>query len=681
MFKMGSMYIADLYRDLVHEEVDVQAVKLHPDFSKGLVQLKENTSTNKHSKQDSEENRSSNALSAGQSSISIVLDQGHTPPDDTSVSSTSPMSPPPICRQFWKAGSYNDGNVSKVQLQNGRNNLRIHPKFLHSNATSHKWAFGAIAELLDNAFDEIQKGATFVIADKILNPKDGSPALLFQDDGHGMDPEAIRHCMSFGFSDKNSVLLIGQYGNGFKTSTMRLGADVIVFSRHQRNRSWTQSVGLLSYTFLTQTGLDRIVVPMVDYEFNASTGTLTPSYPFGREHFISNLSVLCQWSPYSTESEILKELEKIGAHGTRIVIYNLWFNAEGILELDFDSDPEDIRIGGERKTIDAGCYERVISEQHIAHRIHFSLRAYISILYKQVPDSFRIILRGRAVEFLNIARDLKFPEFIVYKPQAGGCLEGSVITTIGFLKEAPQVNVDGFNVYHKNRLILPFWRVKRNPHDRGRGVVGVLEANFIEPTHSKQDFEKTSLFQKLEVRLKDMMLEYWDTHCHLIGYEAKKVPKAPVPVQMSSSKSILTFDKRQPVTLGHRPPAIYVMPEKPGERVKRTKRHNSTEPVNGEMQAGRSTTPARDSEAQVCFSLSAQPGNTINQFKDQKASTLMQEKKKLHARCLDYEKRQKELQLKVLMLQRELLGVNEVYRRLSAEAKMLGLVKMEREKL
>lgn len=114
---MGSMYIADLYRDLVHEEVDVQALKLHPDFSKGLVQLKENSSTNKHSKQDSEENRSSNALSAGQSSISIVLDQGHTPPDDTSVSSTSPMSPPPICRQFWKAGSYNDGNVSKVQLQ------------------------------------------------------------------------------------------------------------------------------------------------------------------------------------------------------------------------------------------------------------------------------------------------------------------------------------------------------------------------------------------------------------------------------------------------------------------------------------------------------------------------------------------------------------------------------------
>jgi sensor histidine kinase regulating citrate/malate metabolism len=55
------------------------------------------------------------------------------------------------------------------------------------------------------------------------------------DDGGGMDPEALRRCMSFGFSDKQSDALIGQYGNGFKTSTMRLGADVIVFTQNQNN--------------------------------------------------------------------------------------------------------------------------------------------------------------------------------------------------------------------------------------------------------------------------------------------------------------------------------------------------------------------------------------------------------------------------------------------------------------
>lgn len=75
-----------------------------------------------------------------------------------------------------------------------------------------------------------------------------------------MDPEAIRRCMSFGFSDKKSISAIGQCmhvnyhgvlfcvmscelltfsildGNGFKTSSMRLGADVIVFSRCTKNR-------------------------------------------------------------------------------------------------------------------------------------------------------------------------------------------------------------------------------------------------------------------------------------------------------------------------------------------------------------------------------------------------------------------------------------------------------------
>jgi len=38
---------------------------------------------------------------------------------------------------------------------------------------------------------------------------------------------------------------------------------------------------------------------------------------------------------------------------------------------------------------------------------------------------------------------------------------------------------------------------------------GVLEANFIKPTHDKQDFEKSSIYQKLENRLKEMTYEYW----------------------------------------------------------------------------------------------------------------------------------------------------------------------------
>ncbi|KAI8024937.1 hypothetical protein LOK49_LG02G01481, partial [Camellia lanceoleosa] len=57
--------------------------------------------------------------------------------------------------------------------------------------------------------------------------------------------------------------------------------------------------------------------------------------------------------------------------------------------------------------------------QDIANLYHYSLRVYSSILYLRVPQSFKIVLRGRVVEHHNIANDLKFPEFILYKPHGG----------------------------------------------------------------------------------------------------------------------------------------------------------------------------------------------------------------------------------------------------------------------
>ncbi|XP_022741906.1 protein MICRORCHIDIA 6-like [Durio zibethinus] len=441
----------------------------------------------------------------------------------------------PICRQFWRAGNYEVEDRSGLQAakQDGRNQLHVHPMFLHSNATSHKSVFGAIAELLDNALDEVRNEATFVYVDKISNPRDESPALLIQDDGSGMDPEALRHCMSFGFSDKKMKHAIGQYGNGFKTGSMRLGADVIVFSRQRKMRTLTQSIGLLSYTFLRQMGYERIIVPMVNYEFDLSTNTFGPMLEHAKENFSSNLSMLLKWSPYTTEGELLKQFDDIGHHGTKIVIYNLWLNNDGDMELDFDSDPEDIRINGHPKIPQGGDCDKPGFHQHVANRYHYSLRAYLSILYLRLPQCFNVILRRHIVEHHNIANDLKFPEFILYKPQTSDN-EAVVVTTVGFVKEAPCTNIHGYCIYHRNRLILPFWNGrKETTNSLGRGVVGFLEANFIEPTHNKQDFEKTSLFQKLTVRLKQMTQEYWRLHCELIGYQPVRRTKVPLSSQES----------------------------------------------------------------------------------------------------------------------------------------------------
>ncbi|KAK4719511.1 hypothetical protein R3W88_017849 [Solanum pinnatisectum] len=572
-----------------------------------------------------------------------LLEKEHSPIDASSLS-MSPICPAPLCRQFWKAGNYDSGLIYKSSSKNGTSFLRVHPKFLHSNATSHKWAFGAIAELLDNAVDEIQNGATYAIIDKMLNPKDGTSALLIQDDGGGMDQEAMRCCLSFGFSDKKSKSAIGQYGNGFKTSSMRLGADVVVFSRCMKNRKLTQSVGLLSFTFLTRAGLDRIVVPMMEYEFMSAASKWTSIC--SEQHFVNNLSLLLQWSPFSTEEELLKQFDSIGDHGTKIIIYNLWLNDEGEMELDFYSDPKDIRISCDAES-GKSCSRMSVSDLHLANTLRYSLRAYLSILYLRIPENFCIWLCGQIVEYHNIANDLKYREFILYKPQNGGCEEGSVITSIGFLKEAPLVNIHGFNVYHRNRLILPFWHVVVGISvNRSRGVVGVLEANFIKPTHNKQDFEKTPLFHKLEHRLKEMTWEYWDHHCGLIGYHATKQLRAPSQDSLQSRKKHAT--------------------------AKRKNCDHQIEPEILKQKAGLSVN-LPDPE-----SIQNPPATTLTSpLEDQEMVLLLKENRRLHARCLEIEKKEEEFNAKIALLRKELKEEQRKYARLLVQSAVLENSKRE----
>ncbi|KAL0872455.1 hypothetical protein Bca101_022160 [Brassica carinata] len=427
------------------------------------------------------------------------------------------------CRSFWKAGeSFVTPNVVSQAAPGMLEHARVHPKFLHSNATSHKWAFGAIAELLDNAVDEIQNGATFVKIDKIDIAKNNSPALVFQDDGAGMDPNGIRKCMSLGYSSKKSNTTIGQYGNGFKTSTMRLGADAIVFSRSTRSGKATQSVGLLSYTFLRRTGQDDVIVPMIDIDISKERPQ--PIIYGSSEDWSTNLDILLKWSPFSTKEELLQQFDDIGTHGTKVIIYNLWLNDEGIYELSFDDDDEDIRLRDESVHDGKRVHPKELERRsHISYHLRYSLRAYASMLYLEKFKNFKIILRGIPVKQFNIADEFRHPEIIKYKPQIATIEQATTEIKVGFIKEAPNLAVCGFNVYHKNRLIRPFWKVTMDGSALGNGVVGVLEANFIEPAHDKQDFERSSIFQRLEARLKKIVYDYWISHSHVFGYRTPQM--------------------------------------------------------------------------------------------------------------------------------------------------------------
>lgn len=603
-----------------------------------------------------------------------VSSLGSLSDNELSPVSHLPSSFKPLKRQFWSAGDYGDKGDRISASQSGQNRLRVHPKFLHSNATSHKWAFGAIAELLDNAVDEVGNGASFVYIDKITSPRDGNPALLIQDDGGGMDPESLRRCMSFGFSDKHCSS-IGQYGNGFKTSTMRLGADVIVFSRYLSERSTlTQSVGLLSYTFLRQKGYDDIVVPMVDYKLNVSAGAFGRLFRQREKEFAVNLQTILAWSPFSTEEELLSNFDDIGHHGTKVIVFNLWYNDEGNMELDFDTDPEDIMIHGAHKPVQTNNSIKLLNQNHIAKRLRYSLRAYSSVLYLRPPPNFKIILRGRIVDHHYLADELKHCECIQYRPQVAGRVEAEVITVIGFLKDAPNVALHGFNIYHKNRLILPFCPVVNVAGSRGRGVSGVLEVNFIKPTHDKQGFEKSALYQKLETRLKDMTNEYWDYHAHMIGSCGKILPSIPSPCSAAFShveKSMATINT--PCSTAGGVLATGSTAEQTGVLGKRRQvSHTATmEPFKKQVVNGRI-------EAGVRNHLSTELDQDDGKRLSQKDKIIIQMNKRLHAECLQHEQSVKELSLKAETLGRELEELQRLNKTMMEYLAAPGFLKVEK---
>jgi len=67
---------------------------------------------------------------------------------------------------------------------------------------------------------------------------------------------------------------------------------------------------------------------------------------------------------------------------------------------------------------------------------------------------------------------------LTYRPQNGADhvsreTDMMAVVTIGFVKDAKDhINIQGFNVYHKNRLIKPCWKIWNCTGSDGRGIIG-----------------------------------------------------------------------------------------------------------------------------------------------------------------------------------------------------------------
>ncbi|XP_060754800.1 MORC family CW-type zinc finger protein 3b isoform X2 [Neoarius graeffei] len=381
----------------------------------------------------------------------------------------------------------------------------LSPKFLHTNSTSHTWPFSAIAELIDNAYDPDVRAKQFWIDWTRIKNLD---CLSFMDNGAGMTRAKLHKMLSFGYSDKKAVrdhVPVGVYGNGFKSGSMRLGKDAIVFTKTRDS----MSVGLLSQSYLQAIKAQQIMVPILTFRRD---GQNLPEDA-------ASLDAILRHSLFNTEKELFTELRAIstaGPTGTRIIIWNLRMITNGETEFNFDADKYDIQIR-------ANASEKTRECRAMTPESDYSLRAYCSILY--LKPRMQINIRGQRVKTQLISKSLAYIANDNYRPSF---LTKRIRITFGFNTKSKEHY--GIMMYHKNRLIKAYERVtcQRKVERKGVGVIGVIECNFLQPTHNKQDFDDTDKYRKTMHNLSIKLEEYWNE----IRYKRKKEdPKCTVPIE------------------------------------------------------------------------------------------------------------------------------------------------------
>ncbi|XP_047421126.1 MORC family CW-type zinc finger protein 3 isoform X3 [Sciurus carolinensis] len=175
-------------------------------------------------------------------------------------------------------------------------------------------------------------------------------------------------------------------------------------------------------------------------------------------------------------------------------------------EFDFEKDKYDIRIPEDLdEATGKKGYKKQERMDQIAPESDYSLRAYCSILY--LKPRMQIILRGQKVKTQLVSKSLAYIERDVYRPKF---LTKTVRITFGF--NCRNKDHYGIMMYHRNRLIKAYEKVgcQLRANNMGVGVVGIIECNFLKPTHNKQDFDYTNEYRLTITALGEKLNDYWN---------------------------------------------------------------------------------------------------------------------------------------------------------------------------
>ncbi|NWQ71426.1 MORC2 protein, partial [Neopipo cinnamomea] len=370
--------------------------------------------------------------------------------------------------------------------------------------------------------------------------------------------------IQFGKSAKRSPesTQIGQYGNGLKSGSMRIGKDFVLFTKKDN----TMTCLLLSRTFHEEEGIDEVIVPLPTWNAR-SREPLTDNM----EKFAIETELIYKYSPFKSEREVMEQFSKIrGEKGTLVIIFNLKLMDNGEPELDVTSDPQDIQMAEtppegtkpERRSFRAYAAVlyidprmRIFINGHKVQTKRLSCCLYKPRMYKYTSNRFKTraeqevkkaehmarIAEEKAREAESKARaleqrlggDLSRESRVMLRQVQNSAItmrrEADVKKRIKdakqrALKEPKELNfifgvnieqreLDGMFIYNCSRLIKMYEKV--GPQLEGGmacgGVVGVVDVPYLvlEPTHNKQDFADAKEYRHLLKAMGEHLAQYW----------------------------------------------------------------------------------------------------------------------------------------------------------------------------
>uniref|UniRef100_A0A5F9CLA6 MORC family CW-type zinc finger 1 n=1 Tax=Oryctolagus cuniculus TaxID=9986 RepID=A0A5F9CLA6_RABIT len=375
--------------------------------------------------------------------------------------------------------------------------------------------------------------------------------LCFLDDGCGMSPEEASDIIYFGTSKKrlSTMKFIGQYGNGLKSGSMRIGKDFILFTKKEE----TMTCVFFSQTFCEREGLSEVVVPMPSWLTSSRKSIADDPQKFSVE-----LSIIYKYSPFKTEAELMRQFDVIyGKCGTLLVIYNLKLLLSGEPELDVKTDKEDILMTGaledfpERWSFRAYAsvlyfdpWMRIFIQAKRVQTKHLCYCLYRPRKYLYVTSSFKGVFKNevkKAEEAVKIAElvlkeaqikvnQLDRTSLSSAKDELQKALEDVEAKQMNLTKKRRElkkkrtlslffgVNIENRNqagmfIYSNNRLIKMHEKVGPQLKLKsllGAGVVGVVNIplEIMEPSHNKQEFLNVQEYNNLLKVMGQYLVQY-----------------------------------------------------------------------------------------------------------------------------------------------------------------------------